>query len=175
MLVNMVTNSTALEYEKETGRIEAFSDDVFAIAITLLILDVKVSRAADLHGGKLGSALPAQWSSHLSYLTSFITVLIMWMEHHKFFRHILRSDSSLSRPEWASTDGDNSSSFSNRSACRIYEQGSIYRLPARVPECLGKCWDVLCAGFVLCPPGSSRASVGARQGPTSSPIRPETH
>jgi uncharacterized membrane protein len=92
MLVNMGTNATTSEDEKETGRIEVFSDGVFAIPITLLILDIKVPRAADLHGGKLGSALLAQWPSYLSYLTSFITVLIMWMNHHKLFRHILRSD-----------------------------------------------------------------------------------
>jgi uncharacterized membrane protein len=64
----MVTDSSTSEDEKETGRIEAFSDGVFAIAITLLILDIKVPRAADLHGAKLSAALLAQWPSYLSYL-----------------------------------------------------------------------------------------------------------
>jgi uncharacterized membrane protein len=71
MLVNMVTNSSASEDEKETGRIEAFSEDVFTTAITLLIFDIKVPRAADLHGGKLDSALIAQRPYYLAYLISW--------------------------------------------------------------------------------------------------------
>jgi len=79
--------------EKETGRIEAFSDGIFGIAITLLILNIKVPKAADIHGkASLLQALGAQWPAYLSYLNSFLTVLIMWMNHHKLFRHIRRSD-----------------------------------------------------------------------------------
>lgn len=81
------------EEEKETGRIEAFSDGIFGIAITLLILNIKVPKAADIRGhATLLQALGAQWPAYLSYLNSFLTVLIMWMNHHKLFRHIRRSD-----------------------------------------------------------------------------------
>jgi uncharacterized membrane protein len=79
--------------EKETGRIEAFSDGVFGIAITLLILEIKIPQPADLAGKmSLGAALLRQWPAYISYLTSFLTILIMWINHHRLFRHIRRSD-----------------------------------------------------------------------------------
>src|SRR5438477_11444653 len=80
--------------EKETGRIEAFSDGVYAIAITLLILDIKVpTEAAD--NGELWQALIRQWPTYLALVSSFLTVLIMWINHHRLFTHIRRSDSIL--------------------------------------------------------------------------------
>ena len=81
------------EEDKETGRIEAFSDGIFGIAITLLVLNMKVPKAAEIEGKTtLLRALVAQWPVYMSYLISFLTVLIMWMNHHKLFRHIRRSD-----------------------------------------------------------------------------------
>jgi uncharacterized membrane protein len=78
----------------ETGRIEAFSDGVFAIAITLLVLDVKVPRALD--GGRtLASALGAMWPTYLAFVTSFATILIMWINHHRMFSLIGRADDRL--------------------------------------------------------------------------------
>ena len=83
-----------LRDEKETGRVEAFSDGVFAIAITLLILDVHVPR--DLPETKsLGDALLKQWPSYLAFLTSFALIGIMWINHHKLFTLIKRSDHLL--------------------------------------------------------------------------------
>src|SRR6266540_860928 len=80
--------------EKETGRVEAFSDDVFAIAITLLILDMHVPR--DLpETTTLGEALLRQWPSYLAFLTSFALIGIMWINHHKLFTLIKRSDHLL--------------------------------------------------------------------------------
>lgn len=80
--------------EKETGRVEAFSDGVFAIAITLLILDVHVPR--DLpETTTLGQALLKQWPSYLAFLTSFALIGIMWINHHKLFTLIKRSDHLL--------------------------------------------------------------------------------
>jgi uncharacterized membrane protein len=80
--------------EKETGRLEAFSDGVFAVAITLLVLDIKTPKAADLMAGhtSLTGALLAQWPSYLSYVLSFLTVLIMWTNHHRMFLYIRRVD-----------------------------------------------------------------------------------
>ncbi len=80
--------------EKETGRVEAFSDGVFAIAITLLILDLHVPR--DLPATTtLGNALLAQWPSYLAFITSFALIGIMWINHHKLFTLIKRSDHLL--------------------------------------------------------------------------------
>lgn len=81
----------ASETTRETGRIEAFSDGVFAIAITLLVLDMKVPHAHDLHE-PLRIALLRQWPTYLAFLTSFATILIMWVNHHRIFRTIRRTD-----------------------------------------------------------------------------------
>lgn len=72
----------------ETGRVEAFSDGVFAIAVTLLILNVSVHTSA----GSLGHDLLRLWPSYAAYAVSFITIGIMWVNHHTIFRHIERAD-----------------------------------------------------------------------------------
>jgi uncharacterized membrane protein len=77
----------------ETARIEAFSDGVFAIAITLLIIEVHVP--AHGHAGSLGHALLHQWTSYLGYLTSFLTIGVMWINHHRVFTLIARYDHTL--------------------------------------------------------------------------------
>src|SRR6185503_18293736 len=76
----------------ETGRIEAFSDGVYAIAITLLILDLKVPMTQD---GHLGVALLRQWPTYFAFLVSFAFIGIMWVNHHRLFNHIRRSDNRL--------------------------------------------------------------------------------
>jgi uncharacterized membrane protein len=76
----------------ETSRVEAFSDGVFAIAITLLILDVHVPTGPT---GSLGSALARQWPTYVSFLISFAFIGIMWVNHHRLFNHIRRSDNLL--------------------------------------------------------------------------------
>lgn len=82
--------------EKETGRLEAFSDGVFAIAITLLILEIKLPRPADAQGGEgLGRALLDQWPAYLAYVSSFLTILIMWVNHHQIMRCLRRVDHGL--------------------------------------------------------------------------------
>lgn len=76
----------------ETARVEAFSDGVFAIAITLLVLELKVPEAEE---GGLGRALLEQWPMYLAFLTSFATIGIMWLNHHRLFLMIARSTHSL--------------------------------------------------------------------------------
>ena len=76
----------------ETSRIEAFSDGVFAIAITLLILEIKIPPSGN---GKLSLELIGQWPSYLSFLISFAFIGIMWINHHRLFTHIARSDDVL--------------------------------------------------------------------------------
>jgi uncharacterized membrane protein len=72
----------------ETSRAEAFSDGVFAIAITLLILNVVLP----LHHEPLGHALLRLWPSYIAYAVSFVTIGIMWVNHHTIFQHIERVD-----------------------------------------------------------------------------------
>jgi uncharacterized membrane protein len=78
--------------ETETNRIEAFSDGVFAIAITLLILEIKVPSPEQ---GRLAAALLRQWPSYLAFFLSFAYIGIMWMNHHRMFTHIRRSNDTL--------------------------------------------------------------------------------
>jgi uncharacterized membrane protein len=74
----------------ETNRVEAFSDGVFAIAITLLILDIKVPQ-----GNDLALQMMQEWPFHLSFLISFTFIGIMWINHHRLFTHIARCDDVL--------------------------------------------------------------------------------
>jgi len=78
--------------QSETSRIEAFSDGVFAIAITLLILDVRVPPST---AGNLFAALIRQWPTYAAFLISFSFIGIMWVNHHRLFNHIRRSDNGL--------------------------------------------------------------------------------
>jgi len=78
----------------ETGRIEAFSDGVFAIAITLLVLDLHVP-ARDFD--ELARGILHQWPSYLGYVTSFLTVGGIWMAHHGIFRRLNQADSRVMR------------------------------------------------------------------------------
>jgi uncharacterized membrane protein len=78
--------------EKETARIEAFSDGVFAIAITLLILEIKVPSAGN---GDLSLQLIRQWPSYFAFVISFAFIGIMWINHHRLFTHIKRSNNVL--------------------------------------------------------------------------------
>lgn len=83
----------ATEEAKDTSRVEAFSDGVFAIAITLLVLDVKVPRGEGLgESGALIDALLKQWPSYVGFVASFLTILVMWVNHHNLMKVIKRSD-----------------------------------------------------------------------------------
>ena len=78
----------------ETARIEAFSDGIFAVAATLLVVDLKVPHGA-VGGTGLLHALAAQWPSYLAFVTSFAFIGIMWINHHRLFTLIKRSDDLL--------------------------------------------------------------------------------
>ena len=78
---------------KETSRIEAFSDAVFAIAITLLILEIHVPVANDK--GTLLHSLVHEWTSFLALLIGFFTLLVCWINHHYMFSMIHKSNSVL--------------------------------------------------------------------------------
>jgi uncharacterized membrane protein len=77
----------------ETARVEAFSDGVFAIAITLLIIEVHVPLRE--HADDLPHELLSIWPSYLGYLTSFLTIGVMWVNHHRVFNLIGRADHTM--------------------------------------------------------------------------------
>jgi uncharacterized membrane protein len=82
--------------ERGTGRLEAFSDGVFAIAATLLVLELRIPTPDALpHGESLRQALLHEWPSYLAFGTSFVTILIMWVNHHNLFRMIYHTDHSF--------------------------------------------------------------------------------
>jgi uncharacterized membrane protein len=75
----------------ETNRTEAFSDGVLAIAVTLLILDLRVP-ARDALDGSLASALADRWPAYAAYVTSFLIIGIIWVNHHGVFELVSRVD-----------------------------------------------------------------------------------
>ena len=81
------------EAGKDRERIVNFSDGVFAIAITILILDIGVP------DGLSPSEVPAQvldlWPKYLSYVISFLVLAIYWQAHHRVFRPIRGYDGTL--------------------------------------------------------------------------------
>jgi len=78
--------------ESETVRIEAFSDGVFAIAMTLLVIEIKVPTHELVAAKGLARALLDLWPSYLAFVTSFATVLVIWVQHHWVFDLIRKND-----------------------------------------------------------------------------------
>ena len=78
----------------DTGRIEAFSDGVFSIAATLLVLEISVPQA---DFDDLWKGIVDQWPSYLGYATSFVTIGGIWLVHHGIFRHLRFADSTVTR------------------------------------------------------------------------------
>jgi uncharacterized membrane protein len=82
--------------ERETGRLEAFSDGVFAVAITLLVLDLQVPKLGEHATGlAVATALAHDWPAYVAFVTSFFTVLILWVSHHSIFRLVQRTNARL--------------------------------------------------------------------------------
>src|SRR3989441_4946155 len=79
---NLPRKSIFVRMTESPSRVEAFSDGVFAIAITLLILEIRVP-----HGDHdLWAGLLALWPSYVAFLMSFVVILIMWVNHHELLR-----------------------------------------------------------------------------------------
>ena len=78
----------------ETYRLEAFSDGVFAIAITLLVLELIQILHPD-NGESLLTSYIHHWEPFLAFLIGFLTILICWINHHHVFSYIKKTDSKL--------------------------------------------------------------------------------
>src|SRR5690348_7099607 len=76
----------------ESARVEAFSDAVMAIAITLLVLDIHIPDTSE-HG--LGYGLAHQWPSYAAYVLTFLVIGIMWVNHHAMFEQVVAVDRAL--------------------------------------------------------------------------------
>ena len=77
----------------DRSRLEAFSDGVFAVAITLLALDLTVAGPAG--HGSLTDQLQEKWPAFLAYLISFFMIGIVWVNHHVLVRSIIKPDRTL--------------------------------------------------------------------------------
>jgi uncharacterized membrane protein len=74
----------------DTARLEAFSDGVLAIAITLLVLDIRIPAT-----GHVGHELRAAWPQYLAYMTAFLSIAVMWANHHDLFKLVEATDRGL--------------------------------------------------------------------------------
>ncbi len=75
----------------ESARVEAFSDGVLAIAVTLLVLDLR----SDFAHGEFAHELGTQWPSYLAYLAAFLNVSAIWINHHDLFTRVRGVDAGL--------------------------------------------------------------------------------
>jgi uncharacterized membrane protein len=75
------------------NRLEAFSDGVFAIAITLLVIEIRPPTLAE--GESLAEGLWEQWPSYLAYVLSFLVLGVMWLNHHRIFDPVRRVDGTV--------------------------------------------------------------------------------
>jgi uncharacterized membrane protein len=85
-------NAPDREVKVSKGRFEAFSDGVFAIAITLLVLEIHLPNEPTLTNGEMQRYLSHLWPQLLTYVTSFATVGIIWLNHHSAFEYVRRVD-----------------------------------------------------------------------------------
>jgi uncharacterized membrane protein len=94
MLVGVSKEASRAADELPLGRLEAFSDGVFAIAITLLVLELGVEEGAGAH---LLHSLLHQWPAYLAYFTSFLTIGVIWLQHSAITGALRTADGTLYR------------------------------------------------------------------------------
>lgn len=106
------------------SRLEAFSDGVFAVAITLLVFNLKVP---DIATGHLAKALGHDWPSYFAYVISFLSIGICWVNHHSIFDRVAMVDRELLFANLALLLGIVSIPFSTSLAATWYNQGTNAR------------------------------------------------
>lgn len=87
--------SAAIEQQKETARVETFSDGVFCIAVTLLSLEIGVEVTNNKTNVALMHSLAEKWPICAAYVISFINVLLAWMGHHGIFKTLRKTDNAV--------------------------------------------------------------------------------
>jgi uncharacterized membrane protein len=87
------TEARVLCHEKVLGRILTFSDGVFAIAILLLLIDIKLPAGASTTD--LGAVLRSLWPNYMAFFISFVVIGLYWTAHVRTFREIVRYDWGL--------------------------------------------------------------------------------
>ena len=84
------------ERPRDVGRLEAFSDGVFAFAATLLALGIRIPRAADADASRgLAQLIAAEWPSVFAFALGFTTIGIIWANHHAMFAYFDRTDRAI--------------------------------------------------------------------------------
>ena len=91
--MSIAHKSSELQLQKETLRVETFSDGVFCIAVTLLSIEIGVEIKGDATDKDLLHALLGKWPICLAYVISFINVLLAWIGHHGLFKLLHKTDS----------------------------------------------------------------------------------
>lgn len=81
--------------EKKTARLEAFSDGIFSVAITLLAIEIGISEYQNASNLNLWEKILEKWGEYFAYFNSFATVLLIWMGHHKIFNKIWRANHGI--------------------------------------------------------------------------------
>jgi uncharacterized membrane protein len=90
-----MSNPSDIQLQKETLRIETFSDGVFCIAVTLLSLEVGVKLKEEISSKALQQALLDEWPICLAYVISFVNVLLAWIGHHGLFKMLHKTDNAI--------------------------------------------------------------------------------
>ncbi len=91
-------SSLSSDHQNQLGleRLVFFSDAVFAIAITLLVLEIRLpSTDGTITNSQMSPILAGMWHKFLGYVISFLVIGAFWIGHHRKFRYILRYDSTL--------------------------------------------------------------------------------
>jgi uncharacterized membrane protein len=89
------TKAAALEHQKETVRVETFSDGVFCIAVTLLSIEIGVEVNNSATNTGLFHSLLDKWPICVAYVISFVNVLLAWIGHHGIFKNIRNTDNAV--------------------------------------------------------------------------------
>jgi uncharacterized membrane protein len=79
----------------DSRRAESFSDGVFAVAITILVFNLLPIGAGSVSSGQLTRALSTAWPQYAAYAVSFLTIGIMWLNHHTMLAHVNQVDRTL--------------------------------------------------------------------------------
>ena len=91
----MESSSVERQHQKDTTRVEAFSDGVFCVALTLLAIEISVEAKGDETNRGLAASLIHLWPKFLAYGISFINVLLAWMGHHRLFKNLRNTDNRV--------------------------------------------------------------------------------